>query len=117
MPKGNKVEAVSENGTNYMQVMCNKHPDKACGSVDAADCDSGYCEGCLFDTNKNPIQYSFESAGWQTCPKCCGQGTVSKPPYVPGDVFHWSGCQTAYQCDVCKGKKIINTVTGLPPMF
>lgn len=37
---------------------------------------------------------------YQLCPKCNGQGTVSKPPYLY--------CQ--FQCDVCIGQKII-------PMF
>ena len=44
---------------------------------------------------------------WQLCPKCNGQGTVSKPPYVAGDVNHWSSSSASFQCDVCEGKKII----------
>ena len=44
---------------------------------------------------------------WQLCPKCLGQGTVSKPPYLAGDIFHWSSNQTSFQCDVCNGSKII----------
>ena len=27
---------------------------------------------------------------YQLCPKCNGQGTVSKPPYIAGDVYEWS---------------------------
>lgn len=41
------------------------------------------------------------------CPKCDGQGIVSKPPLLAGDVFIWSSTQTAYTCDVCNGAKII----------
>ncbi len=44
---------------------------------------------------------------YQLCPKCHGQGTVSKPPWVPGDVVSWTANQTSYQCDVCNGNKII----------
>jgi DnaJ-class molecular chaperone len=43
----------------------------------------------------------------QLCPKCNGQGIVSRPPWVPGDVAQWSSPATSYPCDVCKGLKII----------
>lgn len=47
---------------------------------------------------------------WQKCPKCDGQGTVSKPPWVAGDVQQWqSSATTGYTCDVCHGAKIIRT--------
>lgn len=41
------------------------------------------------------------------CPKCDGQGIVSKPPWVAGDVHEWSSTQTTFQCDVCNGAKIL----------
>lgn len=44
---------------------------------------------------------------YQVCPKCNGQGIVSKPPWVAGDVHEWVGCSTSYTCDVCNGQKII----------
>jgi DnaJ-class molecular chaperone len=44
---------------------------------------------------------------YQLCPKCNGQGTVSKPPYIPGDVTNWSSTSATFQCDVCNGQKII----------
>jgi hypothetical protein len=47
---------------------------------------------------------------YQLCPKCNGQGTVSKPSHVPGDVCQWSSSSPVSQCDVCAGDKII-------PMF
>ena len=50
---------------------------------------------------------------FQKCPKCDGQGIVSKPPYVPGDVSQWSSVSTAFLCDVCKGSKIIWCVNGI----
>ena len=45
----------------------------------------------------------------QLCPKCNGQGTVSKPPHIAGDVHEWTGSSIAYTCDVCHGAKIIAT--------
>lgn len=41
------------------------------------------------------------------CPKCDGQGIVSKPPWIAGDVHQWSSAEVTYQCDVCQGAKII----------
>ena len=43
----------------------------------------------------------------QKCPKCDGQGTVAKPPWVPGDVHEWISGETGYICDVCNGSGII----------
>ena len=49
---------------------------------------------------------------YQLCPKCLGQGIVSRPPYVTPDIKTWesSSTQTSWQCNVCNGTKII-------PMF
>ena len=44
---------------------------------------------------------------YQLCPKCSGQGIVSKPPWVAGDVYQWSSTQTSFPCDVCGGNKIL----------
>lgn len=44
---------------------------------------------------------------WQKCPKCDGQGTVSKPPYVPGNISVWASATTSHQCDLCKGTKAV----------
>lgn len=44
---------------------------------------------------------------YQKCPKCNGQGTVSKPPWLAGDIDQWSGTATSFPCDVCNGAKII----------
>ena len=43
----------------------------------------------------------------QLCPKCNGQGTVSKPPWVAGDVHQWTSSATSFVCDVCNGAKVI----------
>ncbi len=47
---------------------------------------------------------------YQKCPKCDGQGTVSKPPHIAGDVYEWSSSSISHTCDICNGNKII-------PMF
>ena len=41
---------------------------------------------------------------WQLCPKCTGQGKVSKPPYVAGDVQQWCSSSTSFVCDMCNGQ-------------
>jgi hypothetical protein len=50
---------------------------------------------------------NIEYIPYQKCPKCDGQGTVSKPPYIAGDVYEWSCTSIIHQCDVCNGLKII----------
>ena len=54
---------------------------------------------------------------WQICPKCKGQGIVSKPPNVPGDVYDWSESSVSYPCNLCNGQMIIGVATGKPPGF
>lgn len=49
-------------------------------------------------------------AGVQLCPKCNGQGTVSKPPYVPGDVDSWSSTASVFPCNLCNGAMVIQPV-------
>lgn len=44
---------------------------------------------------------------WQLCPKCHGQGIVSRPPWVPFDQEKWSSTGITYSCDVCNGAKMI----------
>ena len=44
---------------------------------------------------------------WQKCPKCDGQGIVSKPPYVAGDQHEWSSTSPTHVCNVCNGAKVI----------
>jgi len=43
----------------------------------------------------------------QLCPKCSGQGIVSKPPHITGDQNEWTGCEISYQCNLCEGKMVI----------
>jgi len=59
--------------------------------------------------NQADMQYDrlLPAVPYQLCPKCGGQGTVSKPPYVAGDVYEWSSTSCSFTCNVCDGKKII----------
>lgn len=54
--------------------------------------------------NHTPVQFPSK---FQVCPKCNGQGTVSKPSFVPGDVHKWESSSTSFICDVCIGAKLI----------
>lgn len=41
----------------------------------------------------------------ELCPMCGGQGTVSKPPYIDGDVHAWVDTVTGgYTCKMCRGR-------------
>jgi hypothetical protein len=62
---------------------------------------------CLVLTERNEKLQEELSNAWQLCPKCLGQGIVSKPPYIAGDVNNWSSSSTSFVCDVCNGAKII----------
>ena len=44
---------------------------------------------------------------WQKCPKCDGQGIVSKPPYIAGDQNTWASAETSYICNLCNGQMVI----------
>lgn len=66
-------------------------------------------------TKKKTANNGNMLSGWHVCPKCLGQGTVSKPPYLAGDINHWSDSVGQHQCNLCNGKMIISIATGLPP--
>src|SRR5690606_21883237 len=53
-----------------------------------------------------PVMQNYTDT-WQLCPKCNGQGIVSKPPYIAGDQQTWSSSSAVHTCDVCNGNKII----------
>lgn len=44
------------------------------------------------------------SPGWQICPKCLGEGYMED--YILGN---------RVLCNLCKGKMIVNILTGMPP--
>lgn len=51
---------------------------------------------------------------WQSCPVCNGQGLVSRPAGIAGDVEQWVSGSAVHPCPLCNGKKIINAITGGP---
>jgi len=56
----------------------------------------------------NNTEGKKEIGEWQTCPRCGGQGTVSKPPWVPGDIHEWvTSTAVSYPCPVCRGAKVL----------
>lgn len=59
---------------------------------------------------KDTISIRFilnEAIEWQKCPKCDGQGIVSKPPNIAGDQQEWTSTSISHTCNVCNGQKII----------
>lgn len=58
------------------------------------------------------------------CPKCQGQGVVSRPPWLPADIQVWNSHNTGpYVCDLCHGLKVVDphkileAVTNPAPVF
>ena len=45
---------------------------------------------------------------WQVCPLCKGSGSV---------LSNLSSSSSGATCTVCNGKRIISTLTGLPPNY
>jgi len=79
-----------------------------CGSeLTTGDGISQVCSRCR-DNNKQVFNH------WQLCPKCAGQGRIWTPPDWPYNETYTTGGQS-FECDVCKGKKVISSITGLPP--
>lgn len=71
--------------------------------------------GSSLPANQNPVKQQEEKYGvWQLCPKCLGQGIVSKPPWIAADVHEWSATSTNFPCDVCNGSKILLAPSSLP---
>lgn len=52
---------------------------------------------------------------WQLCPLCLGQGHVSKPKHVAGDVYEWSSTSTSHLCWICNGQGKILEAVDLTP--
>ena len=67
------------------------------------------------ENENTELEKCYPPSGWQICPKCTGQGLVSKPTYLAGDINSWASSQISHTCNLCKGKMIINIDTGLPP--
>jgi hypothetical protein len=70
----------------------------------------------LLETESHPSIEGEEKLGeWQVCPKCVGQGVVSRPLWIPADIPSWSsGTTDPYTCPVCEGARIIARPTESP---
>jgi len=75
------------------------------------NCDGRCPAGSALRINE---KYLTHTVPYQLCPKCNGQGVVSKPPYVAGDVLQWTSGGSAFTCDVCTGNKIISMLVVRP---
>lgn len=54
----------------------------------------------------------------QLCPKCNGQGIVSKPPWLAGDVNQWCASEYTHTCNLCNGAMILYVPDDPPlPIF
>lgn len=45
---------------------------------------------------------------YQLCPKCNGQGHVSKPRWIAGDVYQWTDTATSHLCWICNGAGVLH---------
>ena len=64
-------------------------------------------EALIWELRALKAESQLKERGKQLCPKCHGQGIVSKPPWVPAEVTEWSSSATSFTCDVCNGAKVI----------
>lgn len=72
----------------------------------------GVCERCGMQTQSTSgycirLVDEISFVPYQICPKCNGQGIVSKPSWVAGDVNYWTSDVSSYLCDLCGGAKVI----------
>jgi len=78
-----------------------------CKNCFSTELDTGFtCMKCGTDNQPHRGIYS-SAAEWIKCPKCDGQGIVSKPPYVAGDQNTWTDTQTIHTCNLCNGSMVI----------
>jgi hypothetical protein len=71
------------------------------------NCDFGYSVDIEYKVVDSEPYTQDTYIPYQICPKCNGQGIVSKPPWVPGDVNQWISSSCSFVCDVCNGAKMI----------
>ena len=64
---------------------------------------------------QSQLEKEREFIPYQKCPKCDGQGIVSKPSHIAGDQMQWDSASTNHQCDVCNGSKIIQMMITSNP--
>jgi hypothetical protein len=48
----------------------------------------------------------------ELCPLCKGQGHVSKPRHIAGDVNEWTDSAASHQCWICGGSGILGLEAG-----
>lgn len=88
---------------------CHCDPEEQCGETSVMCCNR--CGEPTEDFWRKPEQPEAESQEqntYQLCPKCHGQGTVCKPPWVAGDIDRWDTATAMnHVCGVCNGAKII----------
>jgi DnaJ-class molecular chaperone len=72
--------------------------------MECLNCDIEFMDGEIKNYCRDCFQNRQE---WQICPLCYGQGIVSKPSWVSGDVNTWISNQTSYICHLCNGAKVI----------
>jgi hypothetical protein len=64
----------------------------------------------LLDLVSRPVEPEVSDANgghWQKCPKCDGQGIISKPPWINGDQNTWTASEGSYTCNLCNGQMVI----------
>lgn len=61
----------------------------------------------LNESNLVEAEVGIANGGqWQKCPKCDGQGIVSKPPWINGDQNTWAASEGSYTCNLCNGQMV-----------
>lgn len=73
---------------------------------------AGWCNLCgrlhELGTSACSPSPSIVVSGPYTCPVCTGQGRVTRPPHVAGDIPVWASSGTElYDCRACKGTGIV----------
>jgi hypothetical protein len=71
--------------------------------------DSTAAETVQWPEYKKPASIVPIEARPHCCPVCNGAGTVSRPPWVAGDVQAWASVDTGstYPCKACSGTGIL----------
>lgn len=73
----------------------------------------------LWNTHVLPLLEEMEKQviNWQLCPKCEGQGRVTKPPYLAAGINEWASSQLDFECPVCNGKRLILPYVSPPQVL
>lgn len=92
-----------------------KHDENVLKSLSHIKCSCGKqgdlvyaCQICRPKMKDGPQKCNPEDFGWQKCPVCNGHGILFP---------HGLTANTTLRCDTCNGQKIINKITGKPPIL